>query len=101
MKISVIGCGAYGISLALMLAKKKENNIQIWSHSKTNLNEIIDGDIPKNISITNSYEEVLNDTSLIILVTAVSYLQEVVANGYKEYDDNANKVIDDNFSIFN
>ena len=85
MKISVIGCGAYGISLALMLAKKKENNIQIWSHAKTNLKEIIDGDVPKNLSITNSYEEALNETSLILLVTAVSYIQEVCNNIKKYY----------------
>ncbi len=30
----------------------------------------------------------------------VNYLQEIVANGYKTYDENTNKVIEEDFSIF-
>ena len=80
MKITVIGSGAYGTSLALMLAKKKNNQIVMWSHTKTSLKEIIKKDIPTNISITNSYEEALNNSSLIFIVTAVKFVQDVCLN---------------------
>ena len=33
MKISVIGTGAYGIALALQLAKKGDNKICMWTES--------------------------------------------------------------------
>ena len=30
----------------------------------------------------------------------INYLQDIVANGYKTYDENTNKVIEEGFSIF-
>ena len=39
MKITVIGTGAYSIGIALMLAKKNENNINITQMKSQNILE--------------------------------------------------------------
>ena len=85
MKITIFGSGAYGASLALMLAKHKENEILMWSHSQNDVSDIFDRDVPKNIRITNSYKEALDNTRLIFLVTAVKYIKDVCENIYPYY----------------
>ena len=78
MKISVIGTGAYGLSLALMLAKKENNDIVMWSENPSVVKEFKDTkalnsilkniEIPSNINVTNSYEEAMNDAKMIKFV---------------------------------
>ena len=87
MKITIIGSGAYGASLALMLAKKTNNQILMWSHSKTDLNGIFNKKVPNNINITNSYSEALDNCNLIFIVTAVKYIKDV-CNSIKPYYHN-------------
>lgn len=87
MKISVIGTGAYSIGIALMLAKNKNNNIMMWSENKEFVKEfretrkikkIFDNVIlPDNIEITNNFEEVMSNTSLIFLITSAKYILSV------------------------
>ena len=85
MKISVIGTGAYGLAIALELAKKK-NKISMWTESpkvfeeyKKNkkISSIFDIAIPSNISITPDMEKVLENTELIYIVTASKYVDSV------------------------
>ena len=86
MKITVFGTGAYGIALALMLAKKKENNILMWTQNESKLEEFRETkrfdsifpslEIPSNIDITNSYEEAIKNTNLIFFVTSAKYLYD-------------------------
>ena len=90
MKITVIGTGAYSVGIALMLAKKKENNIMLWTENKQYVKEFNetrklvnifkDVTFPGNISITNSYEEALNNTGLIFMITSAKYILEVCNN---------------------
>ena len=87
MKIGIIGTGVYSTSIALTLASNKDNKIIMWSeneklvseYKKTKkLNTIFkDKTIPKNINITNSYEEALQDVEVIFLIPAVEYLDKV------------------------
>lgn len=87
MKITVIGTGAYSIGIALNLAKNTTNNIMLWSENEEYVKEFNDTrkikeifdtvTFPNNISITNSYEEALKDTSLIFLVTSAKYILPV------------------------
>lgn len=87
MKISIIGTGVYSTSIALTLANNKDNKIVMWSENETLVEEykkskklkniFEDKVIPKNVSLTNSYEEVLNDTEIVFLMTGVEYLEEV------------------------
>ncbi len=96
MKIAIIGTGAYSLSLALMLSKKN-NKIMLWTENENNVIEFnknhklhnIFKDIvfPNNISISNSYEEVLNNAELIFLVTSTNYILDV-CNNIKPYYHN-------------
>lgn len=87
MKITIIGTGAYGIGIALMLSKKKENSIMMWSENTELIREFNnthrfnsifpDVDIPNNINVTNSYKEALDNTGLIFLITSAKYILSV------------------------
>ena len=69
MKISMLGTGAYSLALSLMLAKKKENNITLWTENQNvcdtfkrtkRLDTIFpDRVFQDNVGITTSYEEAL------------------------------------------
>ena len=87
MKISVIGTGAYSIGIALMLAKNEENKIMLWSENQDYVKEFKETHkiskifenvvLPNNIDITNSFEEVMMNTSLIFFITSAKYLLSV------------------------
>lgn len=94
MKITIIGTGAYSIGIALMLAKKSNNNIMMWSENENLVKDFRenhhfttifpDVEIPSNIDVTNSYEEALENTSLIFLITSAKYILNVCKE-MKEY----------------
>lgn len=87
MKITIIGTGAYSLSIANQIAKKSNNNIMLWSENKDYvrefkktkmIKEIFDNTIfPNNIDITNSFSEALKDTNLIFLITSAKYILNV------------------------
>ena len=76
MKISIIGTGVFSVSIANLLAQNKENKIVLWSenetlvnnYQKTNkMNDIFENvKFPKNITLTNSYEEALKNSELVL-----------------------------------
>ena len=85
MKISVIGTGAYGLAIALSLAKNG-NEIMMWTENVNKelefketgkLSSILPNDIPYNIKVSSSFEEVLKNTKLIYIVTASKYVASV------------------------
>ena len=85
MKISVIGTGAYGLAIALSLAKNG-NEIMMWTENPNKelefketgkLASILPNDIPYNIKISSSFEEVLKNTKLIYIVTTSKYVASV------------------------
>lgn len=87
MKIGIIGTGVFSTSLAITFASNKDNNIVMWSEDKKLIEDyqktkklhkfFKDKSIPKNIQITNNYEEVLNDAQIVFLITSVKYLENV------------------------
>ncbi len=91
MKIAVIGVGAYSLSLSMNLLY---NELYFWSESKTivseykktkKLDSIIKGvKFDKKVKISNSYEEVLENANMVILMTSSAYIEEV-AKAIKPY----------------
>ena len=86
MKITIIGTGAYSIAIALMLAKKKNNYIVMWSENSKLVEDYQKNHqtpifpklkMPNNIEITNSYQEALKETNLIFLITSAKYIIDV------------------------
>lgn len=93
MKVAVIGTGAYGLALSLMLAKNN-NEIIMWSEKEflpkeleeTHMIKSIfpDKEIPSSIKITNSYEECLKDADLVLISCAAKFVRSVCEN-FKSY----------------
>ena len=79
-KISIIGTGAYGLSIAIALLKKSDS-VTMWVESEErvdflNKNRKNSGilpniKIPDNITFSNNLENIINDSNIIfIAVTA-------------------------------
>lgn len=93
MKISVIGLGVYSLAISKMLAKKGENEIVIWTENNEKYEEykktkkaasVFDTKLPKNIKISASMEDVLENTNLIYIITASKYV-DIVTKQMKPY----------------
>lgn len=87
MKIAMIGTGAYGLALALMLAKKEKNTITMWTENPDvvleldntkKLNSILKGiTIPSSICVTTSIEEAMKDASIVFITSTAKYVKEI------------------------
>ena len=85
-----MGTGAYSVGIALMLAKKNTNEIMLWSENEEFVKEFREKNkitkifpevvFPENIKITNSYEEAMNNSSLIFFITSAKYILNVCKN---------------------
>ena len=90
--IAIIGCGSWGVALAIHLAKIG-NNIKIWSFSEEE-KELINKEkkckflpnieIPDGIEATTSFETAIKDTELIVHVTPSKFTRDIVKQ-YKKY----------------
>ena len=97
MKITIIGTGAYSVGIALMLSKKKDNEILMWTENDDLYNHFLEThrvdkifdnlELPNNINITTSYEHALKNTSLIFMITSAKYVVNV-CNEIKRYYNN-------------
>lgn len=85
MKVCVIGTGIYGTALALEMSKK-DNQIVMWTENqdlykeykkKNRISLIKDIDLPKNITVTDSYEIALADADLILMACASRFVDKV------------------------
>ena len=92
MNISVIGSGSWGISLSIYLAKQG-NNIKVWSFDENEKNKINNEkkciflpniELPEGIYCTNSYEEAIEDTEIILHVTPSKFTRSTL-KGYKDF----------------
>lgn len=93
MKISLIGCGAYGQAMAKML-NKNNNNLIMWTENEEKYKEyiktktissIIPGiTIDKNILLTNNIKDASLDKDIIFIMTTAKYVP-VVCDQIKPY----------------
>lgn len=99
-KICIIGSGSWGVALAIHLAKQG-HKIKIWSFSEEEKDLINiekkckflpDAKIPEGIVCTNSYEEAIEGTDVIIHVTPSKFTRNIVKE-YKKYVTNQPIVI--------
>ncbi len=90
-RIAIIGSGSWGVALALIL-NRNGHSVKIWSFTEEEKN-IINNDkkckflpqatIPDGIVCYNSYEEVIKDTDVIIVVTPSQVIRNTM-NDIKE-----------------
>lgn len=75
MKITILGCGAYGLALASIFNRNKEN-VVMWTFSKEEekllkrtriSSKLPDYAIPDNIKITSSIKRAMNKSNLVVI----------------------------------
>lgn len=90
--ICIIGSGSWGVALSIHLANLG-HNIKIWSFTEEEKNLINiehkckflpNAVIPENVYCTNSVEEAIEGTDIILHVTPSKFTRETVKK-YKEY----------------
>ena len=87
MNITIIGTGVYGIAMAIALSQNKENKIIMWTESENSLKHIEDtrdnfkelngAKIPESIKFTTSYEEALQNSSIVFIMTSAKFVLSV------------------------
>lgn len=93
--IAIIGSGSWGVALAVHLASVG-NNVRIWSFMEEE-RDIINNEkrckflpglvLPENISCSTDFEEVINDSELILHVTPSKFTRSTFKQ-YKQYVGN-------------
>ena len=97
MKISVLGAGGWGTTLAILL-HYNGHNVSLWEYKKSYAKELIkkriNNDylpgikIPKEILITSEIEECSDDKNLIVLAVPSQFLRSVVKKiDFQEIED--------------
>jgi glycerol-3-phosphate dehydrogenase (NAD(P)+) len=97
MKISVLGAGGWGTTLAILL-HYNGHNVTLWEYKKSYarhlLKKRINTDylpgikIPKEILITSDIEESTDDKNLIVMAVPSQFLRGVIDNiNYKSVED--------------
>jgi glycerol-3-phosphate dehydrogenase (NAD(P)+) len=77
-KIAVIGAGAWGTSLSIVLGRKDTHRVRLWAHEEKvrdsiasrRINELFlpEHAIPDSVSVTGSFEEALQDAEIVVSV---------------------------------
>lgn len=85
MKVSVLGCGAYGIALSIML-NRNNHDITMWTKfedekkmletERENKNKLPNVKIPNNIKFTTNLEEAVTNKDLIIIAIPAGFVGE-------------------------
>jgi len=97
MKISVLGAGGWGTTLAILL-HYNGHNVTLWEYKKSYARQLLKKrintsylpgiKIPKEILITSDIEESTNDKNLIVLAVPSQFLRGVVGKvDFKQIED--------------
>ena len=86
-KIAVIGAGAWGTAIAIVLGRKGTHQVSLWAHepevresiNTRHVNELfLLGDpIPEAVTATNSFEDALSDTNVVVSVMPSHHTRRV------------------------
>jgi glycerol-3-phosphate dehydrogenase (NAD(P)+) len=75
-EIAVVGAGAWGTSLSIVLGRKGTHRVRLWAHEKEvrdsissrRVNELFlpEHTIPDCVSVTGSFEEAIHDAEIVV-----------------------------------
>lgn len=96
MKIAILGTGAYGLSLALML-NENDNQIKLWTKFEEEYKTLIFNSgnpkllpkviLPKEFSYTTNMEECLKDSDIIFITVPAAHVDSVSFELSKYYNN--------------
>lgn len=103
MNIAIIGCGVYSMAMAKRLSKVKDNTIKVWAEDNKKVKEFKDTRKVKsifkdevfndNITISNSYEEVMKDSQIVFLMTSANFMKITLDNIKPFYKRNMKVIV--------
>jgi glycerol-3-phosphate dehydrogenase (NAD(P)+) len=77
-EIAVIGAGAWGTSLSIVLGRKGTHRVRLWAHEKEvrdsissrRVNELFlpEHAVPERVSVTGSFDEAIHDAEIVVSV---------------------------------
>ncbi len=86
-EIAVVGAGAWGTSLSIVLGRKGTHRVRLWVHEREvrdsiasrRVNELfLPGNaIPESVSVTGSFEEALRDADIVVSVMPSQHCRNV------------------------
>ncbi len=86
-KIAVIGAGAWGTAIAVVLGRKKSHDVVLWAHepevresiNARHVNEpfLAAHPIPDSVTATNSFEDALHDADIVVSVMPSHHTRRV------------------------
>lgn len=90
MKIAIIGTGLYSTALSYQLQKMKDNDIYLWTEQKDLINKFQKSHkfeflskkckFESNVYLSNDFQEVLQDASVIFILVGSKFFQETLQN---------------------
>ena len=88
--VAVIGAGAWGTSLSIVLGRKGTHRVRLWAHepevrdsiSSRRINELfLAGQaIPDSVAVTGSFEEALHGAEIIVSVMPSQHCRALFEN---------------------
>ena len=103
MNIAIIGCGVYSMAMAKRLSNNSDNIIKVWTEDPKKVTEykkthqiksIFKDEVYKNnITLSNSYEEVLKDSKIIFLMISANFMRDTLKNIKPFYKANKKIII--------
>jgi len=86
-RVAVIGAGAWGTAISIVLGRKQTHRVRLWAHEKEvcasiearRVNELFlsGSQIPQTVSVTNSFSEALCDAEIVVSVMPSHHTRHV------------------------
>lgn len=90
MNITIIGTGAYSLSVAKRISKNNKNHIILWSEDEKKKEEFLqtrkiksiykEEVFNENIEVVTSFESALKDAQILFLMTASSFIKDTLTS---------------------
>jgi len=86
-EIAIIGAGAWGTAISIVLGRKQTHHVRLWAHEREvcesiqarRMNELFlpDNPIPDTVDATNSFEEALSGAEIVVSVMPSHHTRRV------------------------
>ena len=85
-KVSIIGTGAYGLSIALQLIKKydkvsmwveSEDKVEFLNNNRKKSNILPNTIIPNSITFSNNLEDVIENSTIVFIAVSAKYVNSI------------------------
>ena len=102
MRITVLGCGVFGMSLTSVFLDNRDNEVIVWNKFDDNFKGLSEKYL--NVTFTTDLERAVKSSDLVVIAIPINYLDDVVKDLKEVYMGSdiliASKGIDTNSQLF-